>query len=643
MQRLARTLVLLALFLLMLGVLARTASAHAFVVKTDPPDNAVLDEAPGQVRLWFNEEIIPDRTEVSLVDNSGQSIPVKISNLLEGPDAGLDGQVLLVVDLPALQPNVYNFSWRTVSSDDLHTTGGSLVFGVQQAPAVPHQSDQSPAPSAAEAFLRWLSLAGFSALFGALAFSLLLQPQGAGQPAAVRGSLHKRLLQMALLGIGLDLLASLILLALQQSAAPNQGASPVGALVQIIFQTRFGLLWLGNMLVLTGLAGLVVYLLRRMNKDNLTTGPLIIAASGAAILCLPMALSSHPVTEFGVMAVNLAADALHFLSAAMWIGGLLVLVFAIVPLLRLGGVERQVAISLLRRFGGLAAASVAVLAITGLYLTGQLVSSLDALLLTIYGKTLLLKTLLVLCTGLFGLLNSASLHPGIAEPIQRLLRRPTGWKPFQLLRLGRTVLLEAGLASGVLLMAASLGSTQPALQAQNESPARTSPANTTYFSQVDDLVVTLSIKPNRPGKNFVDLNVFNTRRPAPAPISQVLVRFTSPGGALPELDIDAAALQGGLYRVNGMSLDSAGDWRIAVSIQRPGLPDARLDIPWTVLPGVVQAAGQPASIPDRSLAPLMTWAALFLLLTVISATLVYTLSRRARRLSSPPAHDPGPG
>jgi copper transport protein len=310
--------------------------------------------------------------------------------------------------------------------------------------------------------------------------------------------------------------------------------------------------------------------------------------------------------------------------------------------LRRSGAAREIAFSLLRRFGGLAAASVAVLAVTGLYLTGQLVSSLDALLLTIYGKTLLLKTLLVLCAGLFGLLNSASLHPGVAGPLRRLLRRPRGWAPFHLLRLGRTVLLEAGLASAVLLMAASLGSTQPALQANIEPPVKTtSTANTSYFSQVDDLIMTLSIKPNRPGQNFVDVNVFNTRRPAPAPISRVLVRFTPPGGAMPELDTVAAALEEGLYRVNGMSLDPAGDWKIAISIQRPGLPDARLDIPWTVMPGVVQAAERPVLISNRSIAPIMTWTSLLLSLTLVSAMLILALTRRTRRPSSPPAHDPG--
>jgi copper transport protein len=643
MQKLTHTIALLALCLLMAGVLVPAASAHAIVVKTDPPDNAVLNNAPGQVRVWFSEEIIFERTEVSLVDNSGQSIPVKISGLLQGPQAGLSDRAMLVVDLPVLQPNVYSFSWRTVSSDDLHTTGGSLVFGVQQAPAAVHQSDRSPAPSVAEVLLRWLSLAGFSALVGALAFSLLLWPQSLGRPAAAWDSLRRRLLLMALLGIGLDLLAGPILLAVQQSAIPNQGASRVDALVQILFRTRFGLLWLGSMLVLTGLAGLVAYLLHRLNRGNLSSGPLIIAAAGASILCVPMALSSHPVTEFGVTAVRLATDALHFLAAAMWIGGLLVLVFVIVPLLRRNSVEREIAFSLLRRFGGLAATSMAVLAVTGLYLTGQLVSSLDMLLVTIYGKTLLFKTLLVVCTGLFGLLNSASLHPGIAEPLGRLLRRPRGWTPFYLLRLGRTVLLEAGLACGVLLMAALLGSTQPALQAHIEPSAKTSTANTSYFSQVDDLIMTLSVRPNRPGQNFVDVNVFNTRRPAPAPISRVLVRFTPPGGSMPELDTVAAALQGDLYRVNGMSFDSAGDWKIAVLIQRPGLPDARLDIPWTVLPGVVQAAEPPVLVSNRSIAPVMTWTSLLLSLALCSVMLVLALTRRTRRPSPPPAHDPGSG
>ena len=42
-------------------------------------------------------------------------------------------------------------------------------------------------------------------------------------------------------------------------------------------------------------------------------------------------------------------------------------------------------------------------------------------------------------------------------------------------------------------------------------------------------MVTLALKPNRPGQNFVTLGVFDTRRPAPAPIDEVAVQLQGPG------------------------------------------------------------------------------------------------------------------
>lgn len=78
---------------------------------------------------------------------------------------------------------------------------------------------------------------------------------------------------------------------------------------------------------------------------------------------------------------------------------------------------------ILRRFGLVAASSLGVLLMTGLYNSGQQVASLDALLFTLYGQSLLLKIGLVVGVGLIGLINSARLHPRVADVIRRVLRR----------------------------------------------------------------------------------------------------------------------------------------------------------------------------------------------------------------------------
>jgi copper transport protein len=55
--------------------------------------------------------------------------------LIRAAAAGPKDPSTLRVTLPPLPPDTYRVSWTTVSSDDLHTTAGTLVFGVQRAVA----------------------------------------------------------------------------------------------------------------------------------------------------------------------------------------------------------------------------------------------------------------------------------------------------------------------------------------------------------------------------------------------------------------------------------------------------------------------------------------------------------------------------
>ena len=69
-------------------------------------------------------------------------------------------------------------------------------------------------------------------------------------------------------------------------------------------------------------------------------------------------------------------------------------------------------------------------------------------------------------------------------------------------------------ALALLLLAATLGAIQPARGFEFDPPAAT--AVPTMTTNADDLIVTFALKPNQPGRNFVSLGVFDTRRPAPA-------------------------------------------------------------------------------------------------------------------------------
>ncbi|HEX9017235.1 MAG TPA: copper resistance CopC family protein, partial [Chloroflexota bacterium] len=71
-----RRLILLATVALCIAVFACSsiASAHANLVNSDPPENAVIASTPSELRLWFSEAPEPVFSEVRLLDASGQPV-----------------------------------------------------------------------------------------------------------------------------------------------------------------------------------------------------------------------------------------------------------------------------------------------------------------------------------------------------------------------------------------------------------------------------------------------------------------------------------------------------------------------------------------------------------------------------------------
>ncbi len=609
-----------------LGAGATPAYAHAIVVRTEPADGAVLGGPPQQLRLWFSEPVALGFTTFALIDSSGKQIAVTAhsdaaSTALAVRNEGVSAAEV-ILDLPALPPSVYRLSWTALSNADLHNTVGSIVFGVQRATDGATAAAAEPVPSPIELALRWLNFGALAALIGALALALLALPgatnheprttndeprttndEQKGKQAdwqIIATQSRARLLQLARWSAGLALLAGLgLLLAQAVSIGAATGQNVVASAWALAGGTSYGLYWLLRQALLLLL---FVTLMLGMKYPARTSTTLfsIFTATFAILLVISQALQGHATAFAELSLLRVLADMLHLLAAGIWVGGLLALAVAIVPLLRAGSEQIALAWGILRRFGGLAAASLAALLITGLFMSGQQVASLDALLTTLYGRALLLKIVLIAIVALIGLCNAAALHPRVAGRLGWLLRRPAGWSPFKRIGLGRMVLLETIGASVVLLLAAFLSAAQPARGPAFDPPATETPATAT--AHADDLIVTLALKPNRPGQNFVTLGVFDTRRPAPAPIGEVAVQLMSPG-TQNIARLVASPLGKGRYEVIDDSIAGADDMSIVVTVRRAGLPDAIATLPWTVLP----VAQQPRVVLVSN-SPLAPWA-----------------------------------
>lgn len=586
------------LFLFGTGV----ASAHATLVTSDPGDGATLADPPDHIRLTFSEAVSAELSRIRLVGVDGQ--------VLAGASIAADPSdpAVLLVRMPPIETGIYRLEWRVVDGNDLHATESTMVFGLRAAVA-PSGAAAGPAPNALEAAIAFVDHALQAALVGALAMLAVTHlaarrlrgrgrraPTAQPSPDAGRFAPARARLRSFAVSAGVDAVACGIVLILVQTAAVA-GDQPFGAAFLAVLATGHGMAWLIHEAALVGLTILVLRSIGERAGREETVGdrarpadsPLaaIVLVGGLAVAA---ALGGHGnIGGPDETPLRIIALAIHDLAAATWVGGLLVLALVVAPLVRRVE-DRAAARSLLGAFGWIALPSVVALATTGMYLAGQMVATVDALGSTDYGRVLLAKTALVLVLLAIGATHATSLHRGLRSAVRGvvpagLVRRATTARPVATLR------LEAATALLVVLFAAVLGASAPARGAGLE-PAVDGSDRPEVAARADDLLVSFALRPNRPGENFVSIGVFDTRRPQPAPIEAVTVRLVSPAGDRGP-SVTALRRSEGRYEAALTAIASAGDWQVAIEVQRPGMTVARLDSAWTVRPPAAAAPPSP--------------------------------------------------
>lgn len=107
-----------------LGGVARAGWAHAFPERAEPRVGSVVPGSPPTVRIWFDGELEPRFSQVTVVDGGGRRI--------DRGDARVDAsnRRLLQVTLPPLAPGIYKVEWAVLSIDG-HRTSGDYRFTVK--------------------------------------------------------------------------------------------------------------------------------------------------------------------------------------------------------------------------------------------------------------------------------------------------------------------------------------------------------------------------------------------------------------------------------------------------------------------------------------------------------------------------------
>ena len=589
-RRLALSTVLAALVVVLLPG-AGPASAHAFVVSSNPSDGQVLATAPTELRLRLSEPVVLGSTSVTLVGGSvrreltglrvveaaGAGSERSGSDGAQGGGSGAAGAeadeapVELVATLPPLERGSYRVSVETFSADDLHRTAAVLVFGVREQVAAAGR--QEVAPRLDEALLRWVVLAGLSLGLGSGLLGRLARPAAHQSLVRVRAAAD----HVAAAGCGMAALTALALLVVQVSGEGSAGLE--------VLRGAYGARWATREAGLLLLAAAAALRWRR----QVPRGTLLVFTTGALLATSGEALLGHAGAGTTTSWTRVAATALHVGAAATWLGAAVLLTGCTLVLRREGVPGRALARSLLRRFGLPAAACVSVMLVTGLLLASNVVASVDALLVTDYGRVLLTKTALATVALLLGLTHALSLHPRLR--LGRHTAVTAARTP------GRSLVAEGGAATMALALAAVLAAGQPAIgPGLVVDPAAAFEPTTSAFAE--DLQEQVSIQPNRPGPNIVVVTVSSTRRPDPAPVVGVSVSLQASGSGWRAVGTGERSAPG-QWSIP-VTLTGAGRASATVTVTRVGRAPTVLPLPWVVAQSV-------PSEPVVSLASVQGW------------------------------------
>lgn len=405
--------------LLLLGLLAAVfalagpASAHAEFVGSSPGPDARLTSAPSSVTVRFDDGV--GLGFVHVTGPSGARVDVGSAT-----HPGGDRTRVAVRLRSGLGDGTYIVRYRVVA-DDAHPVAGVVRFGVGAAPSLAQGGgDTSDAVvSAALDCARWLSWAGFALLGGSW---LLLTVWQSGRE-------ERRARRLVQVGWVAAVAGAVLELLLQGAYVAGQGLGSVlhGSLLADTLRADYGELYV---------ARLALLLLMALLPARVFFWPL------AAGVAFTFSAIGHPRTTDPVW-LSITLDMLHLLAIAAWVGGVAMILGAVLP--RAGFEQVR---GVLPVFSRVAFVAVTLVAITGTYAAWRGMGSWRALIHTEYGLLVLGKVL-----GFIGLLAVGNLARTV---IQRRVRGAATADATALEQLRRCVLVEAVVASIVLALAAVL-------------------------------------------------------------------------------------------------------------------------------------------------------------------------------------------
>jgi copper transport protein len=541
-----------------------TASAHAVLERTDPPDDAVLARLPAAVSLTFGESVQLPPHAIRVYDPSGAEVDVGAGGHPGGAPATVGTS--LRADPAA---GSYTVAWRVISADT-HPVSGAFVFSVGHpsstaAPAPPPGG--SLAVGVLYGIVRAVAFAAYAAMVGAAAVLLVCWP------AAPVPSTALTALRAGWSGLLLSTVATVLLQGPYGNGTGLGDAFDPGV-VAATLQLPLGSALAARLLLLAGFAfylGRLTHAVRRGAGARWRRWLVVVGLVLVVELAATWSAAGHAAVGLQPW-LALPVDVAHITAMGVWLGGVATLALALWS----GGRDRYpdaLAVAF-RRFSRLAQACVAVIVASGVYQAWRQLGSWAALTGTAYGRLLDVKLLAVatiLTAAAFSRRAVAVPRTG-GDPAT-----PPHWRPLR-----RALLVEVSGAVLVIAVTAVLVNAEPGRTALARQPS--GPVHTTATFDTGgpagrgSLEITLT--PGRPGPNALDVLVEGPDG-TPRDVPEVDAALSLPHRGVGPLRIPVTRAGPGHY-TGHPQVPLPGDWQLDLTVRTSDFDETTVPIPAAV-------------------------------------------------------------
>ena len=546
-----------ALFSLLLFAEAPSAAAHAQLVKSSPPADALLAVPPHQIDLYMSERVatVAGSPLIKVLDENGRAVTTGVATV----DAA--SQTHITAAVSGIGTGAFTVVWTTTSADDGHSLTGTFAFrvgGTDRAPGAATTEGERPRPWAVAT--RWITFFGAGIAAAAFLFRGL---EFFGGDVRSRGERRRMLLAAG--GAGAAFIATALEPVLQ-SQFPAQGVSKasVGDAISALPSAW----WLRGpgLLVATVLAlGLVRW--RRGGQAGRWLG--IVGTAVSLVAILGLALTTHTAARASWHWPAVVSIVAHEWAGALWVGGLVCLVFSLSGRKADAGNVDAWSDGALRRFSKFALAMVAILGVAGLANAVLIFPTLRSVWTSDFGRVLIAKSaILALVLGLAAW-HRLTIRRGI-ERLGEVLRS--------------TIRLETGLVAAVVLGGTIMALLAPPLEA---APGQNAAAVdlAAQLSRSSNQYVRFQLTPAKAGQNAVtafvttgipvayDANAGAMVDQAPMDdVALIRLKLTSLNHDAPPVETDLAAASKGVFTAN-LQFSLNDWWQVDFTIRRLGVED----------------------------------------------------------------------